>query len=524
MNPRQLVEIAQLNQPLPDSIRPYLIGITSKTPDMLVNEIIKYIESDPPSLLECPIDAKALAEVAYEFHQKARTLTSNVESNLALLASGAPRLRMAHQINLFPSMSITGQLILLNVIAKVLNSRYGISSAQIYLALDYDRAEDRRFRVSHFPDAARDGGSLCLTGAVSSRYFNKPMWVVPKPPQELVRNWLNQINYSITENLAILRKKGFYESQRGKMYANFNLMENIVWRAYDQASSLVEFNAYVLSSIVNGEWNLPVAFMLGSKIQPLMKNGYEFIISKYPQILSATLDAYDYLRGQGIILKGKQENLQRTLPIWFVCPNCNERLEACYDGEIDALISYSYCHCCNTEYKFELGTIQQPQLDNMVRSGKITPRIILDNLLDLVSLGVIGGSGYIGQAEHLLITNYVASKLGFVLSPQILYSPKMLYNSLVECRASIVIKENTLGPLFEKALLALRRIYTGRASFLYYIVNFGFKSLCEMWETIILEKSVSTLTSPIVTPHEFHEDLRKIITSIEETGGQDEYH
>jgi len=479
MNPRQVIEKAHNKeyQAIPPLVRPYIKGIDSSSLAAIVKEIEDYFRRSDFMEPESYVSGKDLAKVAYEFHERAGTLTDRVQLEIKKLEEDFPRLRLAHQINLFLSMAVTGQLIQMHAISKALRETHGIDTVELYLALDYDVAEDRRFRVSHFPDISRHGGTLAITGAVSKRDFNKPMWAIPKPSRELVRSWLEQVKASGMHNLLFLKRSKMVAVHPERFWRNFDLIEETIWYAYERSESLVEFNAIFLSVVVNRFWNLPVIFLLGSRIQPYMRRGHEVLLRKYGDIREILYEAYHYFREQGITIKGSPQRMRDAFPFWFVCPHCHARLEMRReDWNSQKVKVFSHCRKCNLKYEFTLGKPDSPDLSMVL--GKVAPRIFLDNLNDFVSLGIVGGSGYIGQAEHLLLTNYVAKRIGYVLSPQILYSPRVLYNGITEIRSFLLLEQ---GEFNDRVLSALRWIYTGRASLLYYLVNFGPKLLYTIW-------------------------------------------
>jgi hypothetical protein len=512
MNPREIINKAHQNIPVPNILLPYFQGILSKDVRALASEIHNYIQLKPHGFLEQPIDCNSMSEIAYNFHVKAGTLTENVKANIERIRLNAPRIRMAHQTNLFLSMAVTGQLVLLNETARYLHEHHQIQSAQLYIALDYDIAEDSRFRVSHYPDAIRIDGSIKLSGAVTQDYRNKPMWAVPKPTQSVVSEWLNQIETSINENLIVLKKYNIPERERGGIKSNFKKVSYAVQESLDRADSLIEFNAFFLSKIVNSFWNLPTAFITGSKIQPLMKNGYEFVLQLNDKINEATLDAQQFFTNQGVILKGNTKDPRNSFPIWYVCSKCQERLELIKDENSLHKVRASRKDCgCNLEFDF--GTVESPNLVQI--ASNMTPRIILDNLLDVVSLGIVGGSGYIGQAEHLVLTNFVASKLGFVIPPQCLHSPKSIYNSISEYRAAIIAKNNPPKLAIDKAISSIKWIHSGRASLVYFLVNFGLENLHTVWLNKLTENNMNGFT-PIASTPDIEDEIKKLIALVTE--------
>lgn len=466
-----------------ETINPNIIsffqGITSRTVTESANDTLRYLKEQPYPYKTSPISSFKLAEKSTIFHERANTLSKSVIKNIDCIKSGSPRIRLSHQIDIFFSMGILGQFILLNQIQQKL-SQHGVPTGSIYVAIDYDRAEDSRFRVAHFPDVKRRDGFIPLTGAVKKELFNKPMGSIPKPPAELVKSWLFMIQSSINENISILRKMNVFEQKRNMINNHFCELQDIIWESYSKANSFTDFNAFLISKIVNNMWNLPIAFVYGSELQPLMKDGYEQLFDRYDLINSFAKEAKDYFANYGVHLKGITEGNTSKFLLWYNCPKCFERLELKLTEGQNIFVE-STCPDCQSKYKFQLGTRLKPELSAI--SDRMSARIILDNILDTASLGFVGGSGYIGQADHLVLTNYVAKKLGMSISPQCIFIPNGLYGDIVTCRATNILTEyeSNISLLNPSYIKAIRYVFSSKATFLYFVINFGIKKLFDLW-------------------------------------------
>jgi hypothetical protein len=458
----------------------------------LAKSIMYYIHRKPKPLLSSPIDPGLLSDLAVSFHTKAGTAMPWVGENIRRLAAGAPRIRVAHQANLFPSLGVVAQFILLDSLAQELVTQWGIVPAQMFVIVDYDVAGDSRFRVAHIPDVQRAGGSLSLSDVVPKDAFQKPMWAIPKPPVETVKKWVNQIYSLIDNDLTMLKKINITEREPGTIRGNFKSVEQLVWTAFERASTLLEFNAFALSHIVNVHWKMPVAFIFGRGLQPLMNGAYEELIATWPTLSNLARDGVEFFNRNGVSLSCSGASYEpKLLPFWISCNTysdgqyCSQRVPLYAADQDYHLAAYAKCQRCHTQYEFDLGTSAGINLESLSRFV-ISPRILLDNFLDVVALGICGGSGYLGQAEHMLLANYVATKMNWEMPPHCLWRPRGLYYSPAECRAAYIHAKGELGNgEKERADDALHWVHFGKASTIYYLLNQGFTNLLSMWNDFL---------------------------------------
>ncbi len=479
MTSRQLLASVHCGVPPPPPLAPYLSSLAARGPSDLAAAIARYIDLGTTHPSYCHVDPPALADLAASFHLRAGSLTTGVKGNIERLARGAPRLRTCHQVNLFMSMGVLGQLLLLNSAGELLK-RDGIETALIYVALDYDIAEDSRFRIAHFPDLFSRTGSLPLTGAVPSDFHQKPMWAVPCPPAELVPKWFQHLNSLAQRHLAFLRTQGMRENKDGVIHSRIRQLEDLAIGAREVARNLVEFNAFVLSRVVNVHWDLPIAFILGSDLQPLLRPAYERVLPNSDQLAELALVACDFLTEHNVTLRGTLAGWKCAFPVWYTCPACLGRLPLTRIAAGARLVVHAICRQCDRRYEFDLGPQTSPSLAPL--GIYFSPRILLDNLLDVLALRVVGGAGYIGQAEHLLITRHVARSLGIPMPPECLYTPRGLHSGLTEVGALCSFLADTPAPMTaERVIRALEWVYSSRATFLYYVASAGLEGISDTW-------------------------------------------
>jgi hypothetical protein len=130
-------------------------------------------------------------------------------------------------------------------------------------------------------------------------------------------------------------------------------------------------------------------------------------------------------------------------------------------------------------YDFNLGTPANLEIEQV--HGQLIPKVMIDNLTDIVGLGISGGIGYLSGAQHMLVTGLMASKLGWNTPPECLWSPRGIYYGLFETRvANMLVQAHSLE-LPTPIDKALSLILVGKASVLYYVLSRGFEGLYDMW-------------------------------------------
>lgn len=421
------------------------------------------------------LDRATLASISSKFHEKAGTLTEQVRSNLEGIACGNYLLLIPHQPNIFTSLGTLCPFIFLDSLATIIEDIYSIPTAQVYLIVDYDDCADRRFRTANFPDVTRKNGVFSLTGNVPRHVHGAPMWTVTKPSQNLLDNLLNQIQNSVEQQLAIIRKAGicrYYLDYRDRVRANIDRVSAIAREAYQLASTYAEFNSFFVSKIVNQCWNQRISFVPGHELQTHLAPAKKWIFEHASQIQDQIIQARSEIIQCGYKCSLNQSQDSET-HLWYYCKECQRRFATRTDGNLWLVDS----ECKNSLDCIKPRTINKANLSSI--GDRLLPKVVADNLIDIISLNKIGGSGYIGQAEHLLISNNVASTLGLQPPPQLIFAPHWQQFGLAELSyyCTKPTKDSRLGCAEE----AVAYSYQGKASILYYLLSHGIEELRDGW-------------------------------------------
>ena len=165
------------------------------------------------------------------------------------------------------------------------------------------------------------------------------------------------------------------------------------------------------------------------------------------------------------------------MPLWYLCSACNARvhLQTTINSK---LFIQAQCPGCHKQYKFDLGSFSQPDLSEI--QDHMAPKVIFDEITDVIGWKMHGGMSYDGSSEHVITNSLIAQELGFVTPPECLWRPRGVYFGLAEIRA-IQKMQYANNENLDKVMSSLKRTYWGRCSILYFILSQGVSGLYEMW-------------------------------------------
>lgn len=403
-----------------------------------------------------------LAHLVTNFHQRIKTNTDNVIDGMSSFRDGQDVLRCAHQPNIFPALTILSLPILLSQLAIHLkNEKSLVNSPQVFFLLDYDIASDNRFRVAHFPSRYIKNGYWPIRVQGIKQFSNKAMFSVPRPNEK----WLDEVFSEIRAHVLqeITGSVGFPIGRR-ELDDNISLCNEIARLALESSESLTEFNSFFFSLLVNCYWNLPTLFLPGHKALKKAEDHFIFLWDSSRDIYQAKISAAKLMDTYGFQIRDTLIGSQDQLNFWILC-QCGERLSV-NSSDIHYQIITAQCLKCGRAYQYKRN--QHSRFRELVRSGQVLPRIVADDLFDIIAWGFNSGVSYIGSAEHYLFSMIVASELGIRPLPEFLWRsdlPKREYDRLFIPDRS---KELSLDKREQLSNPIKNDIQFGKASCLYY--------------------------------------------------------
>jgi hypothetical protein len=417
-----------------------------------------------------------LKDVALRFHKNAGTLTHPISQSIERFIQGAPVIRIAHTADLFPYLGVFAACIYLDSVARKLESGNTLSPSQIFILVDHENIADKRLRSCKFPDVDREHGAMLLSSPIPEESYAKSQFSIQKPLRDTVTHWLSSLELEVSQNVKVLYRMGIPQIERGTMHSRLAAIENEVWESYERASSLSEFNAIFTSRILTLHWGIPILFFPVTQVAPLMLNCYEYLIQQYPRLVEASIQVVESLRSEGLAIKDNLELDVTHFPLWYLCDCCLSRvpMRCLSRTKLDIV---GLCPTCESSYRFELGTFANPHLDPI--RGRLLPKVLFDELADIVGWQISGGVSYIGSAEHVITNSLIAARLKIPVPPESLIRTRGIYYGLAEAR--VLPDLSNSRTISRKERDALEKVFFGRSSVLYFILAQGIDGLFAMW-------------------------------------------
>ena len=155
-----------------------------------------------------PVVTKAMVEAVLNVHETSDSLTPTVRSALNRLQSGAPILSVSHEPNTLLSHNIAIQAHTLASYGTSFNPK-GHRPVVLFICIDYDVAQDSRFRTAYVPGASGKTSSQ-LVGAVPRKFQQMMSAAVPPPQPEVPRRWDAAIRTSLERASTVLAEGYFH--------------------------------------------------------------------------------------------------------------------------------------------------------------------------------------------------------------------------------------------------------------------------------------------------------------------------
>ncbi|WP_139203735.1 hypothetical protein [Halorientalis persicus] len=419
-----------------------------------------------------PVSRIDLSNIIKRFHTRAGTLTKTVSEELSAFEAGAQILRVAHQPNFLPYRGLMGQFVLLNTTAKELQMQDTGNVTQLYFIVDHDTARNYRFRTAHFPDPTQNEGVAPISVTELINRKDTVMTAIDAPSSDTVNKWVKNIgDYATVHNskLAPSHPLGIHPDTIDQRKEQ---LQTLLQTAQECARSMAEFNAIVLSRIVNGWWNLPTLFLPLSECRSLLRPHYQYMLRRWGKIRELAASTIELFEGKGFAFSTNLKARLDKVPFWYICPSCQSRNPV--NNKSGNLDIESECCGCGVHLSRSFGTWTAPDLG--AELDQITPRTILDDLLDMIGFNIDGGVGYQSSLEHVIIAHSLATQLGWTPPPELYWRPYGYDLTPTEVLADEALKGST-RPHIQNPERALETVFTGRATIGYNILFNGCQNL-----------------------------------------------
>ena len=378
-----------------------------------------------------------------KFHQECGTLNSNVETALEKLEDDSCLFLMtAHQPNLFAYSGVLRKATLNYVLAEKLGKILKVPVVTFFGIADQDFTDDRWVKSALLPDVERRQGELELRFRAPEKIMlNK----VDKPPRKVLDDWQTTIKHWLKCKLKSIERlcKSFgvnFSLKEEWLNGNFEDFWNIVEEAYSQAKNYADFNAFVISKIINEIWGYSTLFSRFSECQQIFEREFCFLLSnfdEYSKALEELMFSSEKIEG------GASEDEFRTIPFWYHCV-CGGKARLTAERNGESISGFGKCLHCEREYKLDFDSTKNPKISGIL--SKISARSLSMPIIFFEGLGVCCYVGGAGGKEYLRQAKFVAERLGKVFPPIVVWRPKDIYLGVSQMEALLTYAKfsNTL--------------------------------------------------------------------------------
>jgi hypothetical protein len=367
-----------------------------------------------------------LASLSRKFHSEADTLTNTIENQWALLNDPATKLFVStHQPNLFAYSAIFKKVVLLETLKTTIEKHKEWGIVNLFVIIDHDFINKIWMRRAQLPSFHDSSGLLQLRFSVDDSKMWDMVSNVPRPPETILYNWRREI-------ISWIKKSSSSPSHRAKMVDNLNSFWEIVESAYSKARSYSDFNAFLMSKIINSIWGYNTLFVRLSEISKVFQNGFQFLISNLTTYTDALRRTEQMLLSRGEST-GVSSTSYEKAPMWLHC-NCGSKAPLTVSRQ-EKFVFTSSCISCKKELTLDFAAdgSNRPDLSKVI--SFISPRAIAIPLLLSLDLQIScycsgkGGLGYLTDA------NAISNHLGIAWPLTLVWGSKDDYIGIAQNQA-----------------------------------------------------------------------------------------
>ncbi|MCW4003653.1 MAG: hypothetical protein NWE95_07060 [Candidatus Bathyarchaeota archaeon] len=380
-----------------------------------------------------------LSVFAEAFHKDAGTLTASVQKKLADLKNGNSIVLMtAHQPNFFAYSGVLRKATLNFVLAKKLEELLEIPVVNFFGIADQDFTDDRWVRSCHLPAVQRNIGVLSIEVKLPEKLLlNK----VAKPSRDLLEKWRTAVEVWLYETVSSVRrlcvKEGFSTSSivtsLSDLHKNFNFVWNVVEACHERSNRYSDFNAFLMSKIVNDVWGYDTVFSRFSDCQQIFADEFSFLLSRFMDY-SRLLNEAQQIQQCGSESSGMSDQEPLMLPFWYHC-DCGSKAKLFYREKNGSLFGEGNCVGCGKYYELTLGAESDLNASGVASriSARAIPMLLVffNGLMPSCYVGGVGGIRYLIKARH------VSGGLEIPFPPVAVWRPRDKYLGVGQLEAKL---------------------------------------------------------------------------------------
>ena len=383
-----------------------------------------------------------LSVFAESFHRDCGTLTASVQERIADLKEGRGVIVMtAHQPNFFAYSGVLRKATLNFVLAKRLEKLLGVPVVNFFGIADQDFTDDRWVRSCQLPAVQRSGGILSLDMKLPERLMLNR---VRKPSRNVLKQWNAEIERWLddaTSSVRRLRKaldlpEMCSPACASTLHENFASFWTLVEGSYERAEQFSDFNAFLMSQIVNVVWGYDTVFSRFSECQQAFVDEFRFLLSRFRDYSRLLREATQIPREEGVE-GGVSDQEPLLAPFWYHC-DCGSKVKLLLIARDGSLWGKGRCMNCEEHHALAFGAKNDPDISAIASriSARAIPMclVFFHGLVPSCYVGGVGGIRYLMEAEH------VAKGLGVPFPPVTVWRPHDRYHGVGQMEARLELK------------------------------------------------------------------------------------
>jgi len=379
-----------------------------------------------------------LSSYAEAFHKECGTLTPSVQKKIEDLKSGKSLVLMtAHQPNFFAYSGVYRKATLNFVLAQTLERLLKVPVVSFFGIADQDFTDDRWVRSCQLPAAWRSGGIYSIDVKLPEKMMLNR---IARPDWDVLEKWKNSIETWLDETLSsvkrLCRVVGFSEIPSSvllKLHENFESFWSVVEGCARSSDKYSDFNAFVMSKVVNEVWGYDTIFARFSECQQVFAEDFRYLLSRFGDYSELLIEAKKIPCGEEV--GGDVSDQEPCLaPFWYHC-GCGSKAKLFLTKEDGRLIGEGNCVRCEEKYELGFGSEKDPDISNVASS--ISARavamalVFFNGLRPLCYVGGVGGLRYLLEAQH------VAGGLSVPFPAVVVWRPRDKYLGVGQLEAQL---------------------------------------------------------------------------------------
>jgi hypothetical protein len=414
-------------------------NISSGTLEELADSCVAFYKMNRDKMSTDTVHKKRaqLSRHVETFHRDCGTLTAPVQRRIQELRDGnCIVLMIAHQPNFFGYSGVFRKATLNFVLSDILEKRLKLPVVCFFGIADQDFTDDRWVRSALLPDVQRRDGLFSLSVSLPRKLLLNS---VPKLSQEVFNGWRSAIDEWFSSKLASLRRlsraSGLGALPEGdRLKENFEGFWKIAEDAYTKAVNYSDFNAFLISRIINHVWGYDTLFSRFSECEQIFEPEFCYLLSRFDEYSKYVKDV---TTAQEDSDGGVSKFEHSLLPFWYHC-DCGSKARLIMHRDNESLFGVGECLSCGKEYRLNVGTKNDPEISGLL--PRISARSLSMPLVFFEGLRITCYVSGIGGREYLRQTKHVAEKMGLTFPPTVIWRPKDVYLGIGQLEAIMMYR------------------------------------------------------------------------------------